>query len=51
VQTLEERQGMKIACPEEIAYLMRFIDRARLLDLANGLRHSGYGQYLTNLVE
>ena len=35
VQTLEERQGMKIACPEEIAYRMGFIDRARLIELAN----------------
>jgi len=34
VQTLEQRQGMKIACPEEIAYRMGFIDRSRVLELA-----------------
>jgi hypothetical protein len=46
VQTLEERQGMKIACPEEIAYRMGFIDRARLIELAGSLQKSGYGDYL-----
>jgi glucose-1-phosphate thymidylyltransferase len=46
VQTLEERQGMKIACPEEIAYRMGFIDRSRLIELANSLQKSGYGDYL-----
>jgi glucose-1-phosphate thymidylyltransferase len=51
VQTLEERQGMKIACPEEIAYRMRFINRARLLELAESLKKSGYGDYLTSLAD
>ena len=51
VHTLEERQGMKIACPEEIAYRMDFITRAQLLDLANAMRNSGYGQYLRSLLE
>jgi glucose-1-phosphate thymidylyltransferase len=46
VQTLEERQGMKIACPEEIAFRMGFIDRARLIELAGALQKSGYGDYL-----
>jgi glucose-1-phosphate thymidylyltransferase len=50
VQTLEQRQGMKIACPEEIAYRMGFIDRARLLELAASLMKSGYGDYLGSLV-
>jgi glucose-1-phosphate thymidylyltransferase len=49
VQTLEKRQGMKIACPEEIAYRMGFINRAHLLKLAESLGKSGYGDYLTNI--
>jgi glucose-1-phosphate thymidylyltransferase len=51
VQTLEERQGMKIACPEEIAYHMGFIGRARLVELAHALQKSGYGDYLLRVVE
>jgi len=46
VQTLEERQGMKIACLEEIAFGLGFINRDHLLDLANLYRKSGYGSYL-----
>jgi glucose-1-phosphate thymidylyltransferase len=51
VHTLEERQGMKIACPEEIAYHMGFITRDELLKLAASLDKSGYGQYLRELTE
>jgi glucose-1-phosphate thymidylyltransferase len=51
VQTLEERQGMKIACPEEIAYRAGFIDRSRLMALADALQKSGYGEYLRRVVE
>jgi glucose-1-phosphate thymidylyltransferase len=51
VRTLEERQGMKIACLEEIAYRGGFIDRARMLALAAQLQKSGYGDYLRRLVE
>jgi glucose-1-phosphate thymidylyltransferase len=51
VQTLEQRQGMKIACPEEIAYRMGFITRTQLLDLAHPLMKSGYGEYLRRLVD
>jgi glucose-1-phosphate thymidylyltransferase len=51
VHTLEARQGMKIACPEEVAYQMGFITRAELLKLADALDKSGYGQYLRNLTE
>jgi glucose-1-phosphate thymidylyltransferase len=50
VHTLEERQGMKIACPEEIAYRMGFITRAQLVALARGLNKSGYGDYLLRIV-
>jgi glucose-1-phosphate thymidylyltransferase len=49
VQTLEQRQGMKIACPEEIAYRMGFISRSQLLELAKALNKSGYGDYLLNI--
>ncbi len=51
VQTLEERQGMKIACPEEIAYRNGFINRAQLLALATVLKKSGYGEYLQRLAD
>jgi glucose-1-phosphate thymidylyltransferase len=51
VHTLEERQGMKIACPEEVAYRMGFITREELLKLADALEKSGYGQYLRSLTE
>lgn len=51
VQTLEQRQGMKIACPEEIAYRMGFISRTQVIQLANDLRKSGYGAYLADLIE
>lgn len=46
IATVERRQGLKIACIEEIAYNMRFIDKARLLRLAEGLSKNSYGQYL-----
>jgi glucose-1-phosphate thymidylyltransferase len=51
VQTLEERQGMMISCPEEIAYRMGFIDRKQLLTLAEAMAQNAYGQYLLQLAE
>jgi len=48
VQVLEQRQGMKISCIEEIAWKMGFIDAAQLKKLAEPLMKSGYGQYLIN---
>jgi glucose-1-phosphate thymidylyltransferase len=51
VQTLEQRQGMKVACPEEIAYRMGFITRAQLAELAQSLLKSGYGEYLARLLD
>ena len=50
VRTLETRQGLKIACPEEIAYRMGWIDAAALEALAAPLIKSGYGQYLLGLL-
>jgi glucose-1-phosphate thymidylyltransferase len=51
VQTVEQRQGLKIAAPEEVAYRMGYIDRAQLLKLADGLGKSDYGVYLRALAE
>ena len=51
VRTLETRQGMKIACPEEVAFRLGFIDRRQLERLAENLGKSAYGRYLTMLVE
>jgi glucose-1-phosphate thymidylyltransferase len=51
VQTLELRQGMKVACLEEIAYRLGYISRDQILALAKSLAKSGYGDYLINIVE
>jgi glucose-1-phosphate thymidylyltransferase len=51
VQVIEQRQGLKIGCIEEIAYRLGFIDQKQLLELAKPLEKSGYGQYLKNLPE
>jgi len=51
IETIEQRQGLKIACPEEIAWRMGYIDGARLLELAQGLAKSSYGQYLVGLAQ
>ena len=51
VEVIEKRQGLKLGCPEEIAYRMRFIDAARLEELAAPLIKSGYGQYLLKILE
>jgi glucose-1-phosphate thymidylyltransferase len=51
VQVIEERQGMKIGCIEEVAYRMGFIDAEQLKTIAEPLVKSGYGQYLLNLLK
>jgi glucose-1-phosphate thymidylyltransferase len=51
IRVLEERQGLKIASPEEIAYRQGFIDEAQLRKLAQPLEKSGYGRYLLQLLE
>jgi glucose-1-phosphate thymidylyltransferase len=50
IETIERRQGLKIACPEEIAYRMNFIDAAQLEALAKPLERSGYGEYLRRVL-
>ncbi|WP_194774227.1 glucose-1-phosphate thymidylyltransferase RfbA [Pararhodonellum marinum] len=50
VEVIEERQGLKIGCIEEIAFRSGFIDKTQLLDQAQKLGKSGYGEYLKNLV-
>ncbi|MDQ7090505.1 MAG: glucose-1-phosphate thymidylyltransferase RfbA [Methylococcales bacterium] len=51
IETIEKRQGMKIACLEEIAYEKGYIDKAQLLTLAEPLRKNQYGQYLLQIAE
>lgn len=49
VQVIEQRQGLKIGCIEEVAYRMNFINKEQLLELAKPLEKSGYGQYLQKI--
>jgi glucose-1-phosphate thymidylyltransferase len=51
IETIEKRQGLKVACLEEIAYFMEYINADQLLKLAEPLKKNGYGQYLLNLVK
>jgi len=51
IETLEKRQGLKVNCPEEIAFRMGYIDENKLRKLAEPLRKSGYGDYLINLID
>ena len=51
IETIEKRQGLKVACLEEIAYNMKYIDKAQLNKLAEPLQKNGYGQYLLKLTK
>ena len=51
IQAIENRQGLKVACLEEIAYEMGYIDKEQVLKLAEPLKKNGYGQYLINRVK
>ena len=50
IETIEKRQGLKIACIEEIAYINNWISKEQLLKIANEYKKSGYGEYLKNIV-
>ena len=50
IETIESRQGLKVACPEEISYMQGWIDEAQVRRLAQPLRKSGYGDYLLSLL-
>ena len=51
IETIETRQGLKVACPEEIAFMKEWIDEAQVMRLAEPLRKSGYGEYLLQLLD
>jgi glucose-1-phosphate thymidylyltransferase len=51
IATLEKRQGLKVACPEEVAYRKGYIDAAQLEKLAHALEKSGYGGYLLRILQ
>jgi len=51
IETIEKRQGLKVACLEEIAYNMKYIDKTQLMKLAEPLKKNGYGQYLLKLAK
>ena len=51
IATLQKRQGLMVACPEEIAFVQNWIDAAKLQKLATPLAKNGYGQYLLNLLK
>jgi glucose-1-phosphate thymidylyltransferase len=51
IETIEQRQGLKIACVEEIAYIMKYIDAEQVMALAHPIRNNDYGRYLIELVQ
>jgi glucose-1-phosphate thymidylyltransferase len=51
IQAIEQRQGLKVACPEEVAFKMGYITADDVLRIADSMRHNDYGQYLERMVE
>ena len=51
IQAIEQRQGLKVACPEEVAYKMGFIDAAQVRTIAGSMKGNEYGQYLERMLE
>ena len=51
IESIEKRKGLKVACLEEIAYKMEYIDAAQVKRLAEPLKKNGYGQYLLNIIK
>ena len=50
IETIEKRQGLNIACPEEIAYRMGYISAEQLVTLTQSMGNNGYGKYLSDLL-
>ena len=50
IEAIEQRQGLKVACVEEIAYRMRYIDKIKIEGLASNMLKNGYGKYLLEMV-
>jgi glucose-1-phosphate thymidylyltransferase len=50
ISTIEKRQGLKVNCPEEVAYRNEWLSKEQIIEIAEPLRKSGYGEYLLNLV-
>ncbi|MBF0472679.1 MAG: hypothetical protein HQK93_02955 [Nitrospirae bacterium] len=50
IHTIEERQGLKIGCPEEIAYRRNFITMSQLIDIVKPMQKTSYGQYLVDII-
>lgn len=51
IETIEQRQGLKVSCPEEIAYRMGYIDAEQVARLAGPMKKNGYGRYLLEIIE
>jgi glucose-1-phosphate thymidylyltransferase len=51
IETIEQRQGLKVSCPEEIAYRMGYIDAEQVARLAEPMMKNTYGRYLKELIE
>ena len=51
IESIEKTKGLKIACLEEIAYRMKYIDSKKLKNLAKPFKNSGYGKYLLNIIK
>jgi glucose-1-phosphate thymidylyltransferase len=51
IETIEQRQGLKIGCPEEIAWRKGYISKAQLLEAGKNYQKSAYGEYIRNLSE
>lgn len=51
IETIEQRQGLKIACPEEVAFRMGYISVQQLINIAESFKNNGYGQYLLQLAQ
>jgi glucose-1-phosphate thymidylyltransferase len=51
IESIEKRKGLKVACLEEIAYRMGYIDKEQVNKLAKPLKKNGYGQYLLNMIK